>query len=137
MREAGGAVSLMSDQFTIVETYSLCGMYQLKVLRVVIVVYLIKLLYTLFKLAMGRSFGNNYYTAYQLTGNYNASYSFMQLLDILLNLIIYQFYQVALLLQIYEWITQMILLDTQKFHSSQESVLEGTPDEGDPEMKHK
>jgi len=86
---------------------------------------------------MGRSFGASYYTELQLTGKGSASYSFMQLLDILLSLIIFQFYQVALLLQIYEWITQMILLDTQKYHASNDSVLEGTPDDGDPEMKQK
>ena len=98
LREAGGVAVLMSDSYNCVETYSLFGMYQLRILRVVAVAYLVKLGYTLIKLAMGSSFGDSYYTDLQMTGKGKDSYSFMQLIDILINLVIYQFYQVALLL---------------------------------------
>ena len=89
MREAGGVAALMSDSYNCVETYSLCGMYQLKILRACAIAYLVKLTLTLIKLAMGQHFGKTYYTELQYTGQGKDSYSFMQVLDILNNLVIY------------------------------------------------
>ena len=112
-----------------VETYSIFGIYQLWAVRGVIIIFLIDQFYAMIKMLMGSSFGPAYYTMHQVNGrSYEFSgdldYSFMEMIDVTLDLVDYQLYQLAFVLQIFEWFMVNVILDTQKRHASHSSLLE-------------
>jgi len=60
----------------------------------------------------------------------------MEMIDVALDLIDYQFYQLAFVMQIFEWFMINVILDTQKRHASHSSLLENDVI-GESEIKEK
>jgi len=65
---------------------------------------------------MGSGFGPAYYTMHQTNGRKyefkgDLDYSFMEMIDIVIDMADYQFYQLAFVMQIFEWFMINVILD--------------------------